>query len=175
MTEPEPDTAADTGADTAASLAALQAKLSVLDGLDDFDELHGPTYWPALTADDAEAEWESLRRWVEAFRSRFPHATKLPDCWYCHADLVEALAALRDHERASFSSTAPPTAAVEWHRAFRDMESRMECWIKRFTCVVSGRGHEPPPAPAEPDAAWAEFVRADIDRRRTRQIELALD
>jgi hypothetical protein len=160
--------------DELTGVAALQARLGVMDGLDDFDEMRGPTYWPTLPADEAEAEWDSLRRWVEGFRSRFPHAVKIPDCWFMHGDLAEALSALRDHERASFSSTAPPTAAVEWHRACREMEVRMEGWIKRFTCTIPGRGHEPAAVSDPPPAGWDEFVRSDVSTRSARQIAVAL-
>jgi hypothetical protein len=128
-----------------------------------------------MPADEAKAEWESLRGWVENFRSRFPHSVKIPNCWYLHSDLVEALSALRDYERSSFSSTAPPTAAVEWHRAFRDMESRMEGWIKRFTCTVPGRGHTPAPVNDLPPEGWDDFVRDDAAARRARQIAVALN
>jgi hypothetical protein len=158
----------------AANLAALQARLSVFDGPDDFDEMRGPLYWPTMPADEAESEWDSLRHWTGDFRARFPHAVKIPDCWYQHSDLVEALSALRDHERASYSSTAPPTAAIEWHRAFRDIETRMEAWIKRFTCTVPGRGHQPTPVNEAPPEGWNDFVHADISARRSRQIAVAL-
>lgn len=59
---------------------------------------------------------------------------RLPPCWYRHNDLVEALSTLRDHERISYSDTAPPTAAVAWHSAFRDIETRLRGWIAELRC-----------------------------------------
>jgi hypothetical protein len=163
MTSPEPD-----------PLSNLVQRLG-MDGLDDFDEIASPLFWPTLSASDAEAEWESLRLWVERFRRRFPHATKIPDCWYKHGDLVEALSALRDHERASYSSTAPPTAALEWHRAFRDIENRYESWIRRFKCQGDpARSHQHSEPDERPPTDWAEFVRRDVAARNELQIHAAL-
>jgi hypothetical protein len=150
----------------AAQLVALAKGLrNDLD--DDSGELPHPIHWPSLTAEEARQEWDELRRWVRQLRARFPNITRLPECWWQHNDLVEILAALRDYERACFSPTAPATAAVEWQRALRDMEIRMEIWIKRFTCTVPGRGHTTPDYVADiaPDG-WAESVRCDVNRRR---------
>jgi hypothetical protein len=158
------------GGDRLSSLDRLAAQLS-MEGTDDFDEMASPFFWPGLAA----PEWESLRLWVERFRARFPHATRIPDCWYHHVDLVEALSALRDHERASYSSTAPPTAGVEWHRAFRDMESRYEAWIKRFKCQGEpGRPHLRAAVDERPREDWADFVQLDTHLRADRQIKAAM-
>jgi hypothetical protein len=138
---------------------------------DDDHALPHPIHWPSLTAEEAEHEWDELRHWVERLRARFPNLTRLPDCWWQHNDLVEVLAALRDYERASFSPTAPATAAVEWQRALRDMEIRIEIWIKRFTCTVPGRGHTfPDPIDVTPDG-WGEHVRRDVYRRRSHRAQ----
>jgi hypothetical protein len=157
----------DPGSDSpvVAALTELSARLAADGG--DFDEFEGPIYWPTREAGQAEFDWPSLAEWVERLRARFPHMTaRIPDCWYRHNDLVEALLALRDHERVSYAFTAPASAAVEWHRAFRDMEARWETWIKRFTCTVPGKGHEtldlrPHPLGREFD----EFVKTDLTRR----------
>ena len=153
----------------AAQLVALADGLRQEGLADDDDPLPHPVFWPALTADEAAAEWDDLRRWVHRLLARFPNAIRLPECWWRHNDLVEVLAALRDFERACFTPTSPATAAVEWQRALRDMENRMETWIKRFTCSVPGRGHEL--ATDVTDAApsgWVEFVNHDIDTRSQR-------
>ncbi len=106
---------------------------------------------------------------MHRLRARFPHLTaRIPDCWYRHNDLVEALLALRDHERACYTASSPASAAVEWHRAFRDMEARWDSWIKRFTCTVPGKGHPPPDlVRSNPDAEFAAFVKDDLARRAT--------
>ncbi len=148
-----------------AALHDLSTRLSADGG--DFDEFEGPIYWPTRDPDQVEFDWPSLAEWVNRLRARFPHMTaRIPDCWYRHNDLVEALLALRDHERVSYSSTAPASAAVEWHRAFRDMEGRWDNWIKRFTCTVPGKGHPPLDLAArEPDDDFVAFVKADLARR----------
>jgi len=154
-----------------AALTELSARLSADGG--DFDEFEGPVYWPTRDPEQAEFDWPSLAEWVHRLRARFPHMTaRLPDCWYRHNDLVEALLALRDHERISYSSTAPASAAVEWHRAFRDMEARWDAWIKRFTCTVPGKGHSPAEAdPPDSGMGFAEFTEADLVRRRLANAE----
>jgi hypothetical protein len=156
-----------TGAESpvVAALTELTSRLSSDGG--DFDEFEGPIYWPTRDREQAEFDWPALAAWVHRLRERFPHMTaRIPDCWYRHNDLVEALLALRDHERVSYSSTAPASAAVEWHRAFRDMESRWEAWVKRFTCTVPGRGHQDIDLGAgEQDSEFAAFVKADLARR----------
>lgn len=124
-----------------------------------------PIHWPSLTSQEAETEWDALRRWVEQLRVRFPNAVRLPECWWQHNDLVEILSALRDHERLCYapSSSAGP---VDWHRALRDAEARMDVWTKRFTCSVPGRGHDvPEPSDAKP-SGWEDFVTSDVNRRR---------
>ena len=125
-----------------------------------------PIAWPTLNAREIATEWHSLRTWVVQLRTRYPNAVRIPECWWRHNDLVEALSALRDYERACFRPAAPATAAVEWHRAFRDIEARMETWIKRFTCGIAGRGHDVPSIASDPPEDWAAFVEAD---RRTRK------
>jgi hypothetical protein len=151
----------------AAQLVALAHELRD-EGLADAADLPHPIFWPALAGEEAKQEWDTLRRWVDQLRARYPNLTRLPDCWWRHNDLVEVLAALRDFEGACFSATAPATAAVEWQRALRDMEVRMEIWIKRFACSVPGRGHDLPAHvdDAAPDG-WAEFVQREIDGRRS--------
>ena len=151
-----------------AALTELTSRLSA-DGAD-FDEFEGPIYWSTQDPEQAEFDWPSLAEWVNRLRARFPHLTaRIPDCWYRHNDLVEALLALRDHERVSYAATAPASAAVEWHRAFRDMEARWDTWIKRFACTVPGKGHPPLDAEIwEPDEEFAEFVKADLAGRANR-------
>jgi hypothetical protein len=126
-----------------------------------------PVYWPALSPEEAQGEWAALRQWVALLDTRYPNAFRLPECWWRHNDFVEVLAALRDCERACFASTASATGPIEWQRALRDMEIRIEIWTKRLTCTVLGRGHEPiaweqvDPAPL----GWEEFVGDDVARR----------
>lgn len=155
---------------TRAPADALQSLADMLG--DDWDEITAPVHWPSLSGEEAPAEWDALRRWVTRLRVRYPNQVRLPDCWWQHSDLVEALAALRDHERASYAATAPPTGAVEWHRALRDITALTDAWTKRFSCTVTDRGHQPPTVTdAEPDG-WHDWVRADATRRSTQAQEV---
>ena len=88
----------------------------------------------------------------------------VPDCWWRHNEHVEALAALRDHERASFSDMAPATAPVDWFRAFRDITALLRGWTGLSGC---GGTHTSLPAAYRPDdeEAFAEYVRADVEAR----------
>jgi hypothetical protein len=136
-----------------------------------FANLEGPLLWPALSATEASEEWPSLRAWVEQLVHRFSiPAQVVPPCWFRHNALVEGLAALRDHHRSSFSASAAPTAAVDWHRAFRDIEQRLAGWASLTQC--SERHHQPDtPRIITPDTdAWDRFIRDDADHRRATAI-----
>ena len=128
---------------------------------------------PAIEPFEVQAEWAGLREWVTRLRQRFPNLTRVPDCWWQHNDLVEILAALRDAERACYYDKADATAPVEWHRALRDMENRMDTWIKRLTCGVPGRGHDQSVSCVDvtPPAGWDEFIRQDVTRREARTFD----
>jgi hypothetical protein len=126
----------------------------------------GPVHWPRLTADDAAEEWVTLRIWVNQLLDRYPSIIRLPDCWWMHNDFVEALSALRDSERASFGRRAPLAGPMDWQRALRDVEIRLETWMKRLTCSVPGRGHSVPGV----GSAWTNHVEADVARRRAREV-----
>ena len=130
-----------------------------------------PVHWPSLGADEAVEEWDRLRTWVEDLFARYPNGVRLPKCWWRHWDIVEILQALRDHERASFCTSAPATAAVDWQRAMFDVEHRLELWIKRLPCAVPGRGHPPATVDPTPPAGWAEFVDVDVQRRRAEELD----
>lgn len=132
----------------------------------DLPDIPAPTHWPALPADDTADAWRDLRRWVEALQERFglDHHV-LPGCWWRHNRHVEALAALRDHERASYSPTAPATAPVEWIRALRDITTVLAGWTSDTGCAT---GHHPEPGylRAGSDTDFAAHVEADVRRRR---------
>jgi hypothetical protein len=83
---------------------------------------------------------------------------------------VEALSALRDHERSSFAGTAPATAPVDWFRALRDVTAMLRSWSGDLSC---GAVHQDPPSRSSPPAAaeWNRFIRADVDRRHEQEVE----
>lgn len=91
-----------------------------------FGQLAGPVHWPSLTDAERLQAFADLREWVGQLVARFGIEVRvIPPCWHQHNGMVEALSALRDHERASYSETASPAAAVDWFRALRDVEARL--------------------------------------------------
>lgn len=149
--------------------AAIEALFGA-DGPPDFDDIDGPLCWPKVPAAEAAEAWEELRRWVEQLLERFSHLDHhaIPMCWWRHNGHVEALVALRDHERMCYFDSSPPTAGVEWHRAFRDIEARLREWTSTLAC---GSAHDPRPRPdrVTDPREWEEFVAADTHRRAEAQ------
>jgi hypothetical protein len=91
-----------------------------------FGQLAGPVHWPSLSSDEAAHALADLRVWVDQLVDRFAIEVRvIPPCWLQHNGMVEALTALRDHERASYADTASSTAAVDWFRALREIEARL--------------------------------------------------
>lgn len=142
---------------------------------EEWDEIPGATHWPRLRAAEATGEWIELRAWVEELLERFAHLDHhvVPYCWWRHNEHVEVLVALRDHERASFSSIAPATAPTDWFRALRDLSGMLRSFTAELAC---GASHQEAPVRARggADEAWEGFVLADVDRRDAREIAAAL-
>jgi hypothetical protein len=151
------------------------AKLFETDGVLGLDEITGPIHWPDLSAEEAAQEWPALRTWVERLTARFSHLDHhvIPRCWFLHNGHVETLSALRDQERVNYGETAPGTAGVDWHRAFRDVEARLREWTAQLPC---GATHEPRTRQAHPTTSgqWDAFVKADVECRSRRAIDDAL-
>ena len=169
MTEriPEGSTPADYESDEASEgqrVAAL-AKLYEAEVPIDLDEIDGPMYWPDLPPGAAHEEWTALRTWVEQLVVRFGHLDHhvIPRCWFRHNGHVEALVALRDQERVNYSDTAPGSAAVDWHRAFRDIEARLREWTGQLACGATHevRTHQVRSVDSE---VWRQFVNDDVAR-----------
>ena len=172
---PGGDRAGDRDAHPAGDRLSALAKLFQTDELLDIDEISGPLHWPNLAADEAAREWPSLRSWVERLMERFSHLDHhvIPHCWFLHNGHVEALAALRDQERINYGETAPGTAGVDWHRAFRDVEARLREWTAQLAC---GATHEPRTRQGHPTTSgeWVVFIEDDVERRSRRAIDDAL-
>lgn len=151
------------------------AQLLEDDGLLDLDEMTGPIHWPDLSANEAAQEWPALRNWVDDLTARFSHLDHhvIPRCWFLHNGHVEALSALRDQERINYGEMSPGTAGVDWHRAFRDVESRLREWTAELAC---GAKHVPRTRQIDMTTAgqWGAFVEEDIERRSRRAIDGAL-
>ena len=102
-----------------------------------FGQLVGPVHWPSLTETERVQAFGDLRERVEQLVDRFAIEIRvIPPCWYRHNGMVEALSALRDHERMSFSEHGSPTGAVDWFRAFREVELRLMDLAARTQCSV---------------------------------------
>jgi hypothetical protein len=113
-----------------------------------FGQLVGPVQLPSLTAIEHEQVMEQLREWVAALVVRFDiDARVIPPCWEHHNGMVEALSALRDHERDCYADNAPPSAAVDWLRAFREIEARLIELASLTNCTA--REHR------QPTTCWA--------------------
>lgn len=177
----DPDAVADPGDDYEDDEAddeagrRLLAQLYGQDGPPDLEALAGPTRWPEIPAVDIAAELGELRGWVEELLERFPHLdhTVIPACWWRHNGHVEALQALRDHERVSYADSSPATAGVDWHRAFLLIEARLREWTGWSGCAS---GHkEPIPQLRRLDAGeWENHIRQQVERRQRREIDSAL-
>jgi hypothetical protein len=138
----------------------------------DLDEMPGATHWPEVLPVESAAQWEELRAWVEQLQERFSQLDHhvVPRCWWRHNEHVEALSALRDHERSSFAATAPATAPVEWFRALRDVTALLRSWTGDLSC---GATHQDSPTCTSPLAVteWERFVQADVERRNAQEVD----
>jgi len=157
--------------------AADQLREIIGDTYDDgFTDIPAPTHWGSLPSTCSAASWEELRNWVEALQGRFAHLDHhvIPCCWWRHNEHVEALVALKDHERASFSETAPATAPVEWFRALRDISALLKAWSAELGC---GAAHQDPPVAlkAVDREQWDRHVTEDVRRRHEAEINQAAD
>jgi hypothetical protein len=102
-----------------------------------FGQLDGPVHFPSLTERERERALAQLRVWVQLLVQRFGIEPRvIPPCWEQHNGMVEALLALRDHERACYADSASPTAAVEWFRAFREVEMRLTELAGQTQCSI---------------------------------------
>jgi hypothetical protein len=135
-------------------------------GIPALDDIPSATHWPSLPTARAAGEWRSLRAWVDKLQARFAHLDHhvIPSCWWRHNEHVEALAALRDHERVSYLPTSPATAPVEWMRALRDIASLLRAWTAEYPCGASHQ--EPPSRLRQPQTdGWDKHVTDDVASR----------
>jgi hypothetical protein len=141
------------------------------DGPPDLDTIAAPLFWPSIPATDISAEWAALRAWVEALVARYPHLDHhvIPRCWWQHPGHVEALQALRDHERVSFAPSAAATAATDWQWRLALIEGRLREWTAHAGCSSSHR--EPATGLTQPDPTlWDAMIAADEHDRSAREI-----
>jgi hypothetical protein len=109
--------------------------------------------WYTLDDEDAAAEWESLRLWVEWVTVRYNiPVSVVPTCWYQHGALVEELAALRTVHRAAFHTTDAGYGPITWHERLAIAQPR----LSRAYGGGCNNGHQPtkPRTWPEPGAEW---------------------
>ena len=140
--------------------------LSELDGADDLN-IPPPTFWPDIPLADLRTEWISLREWVENLVRRYPHLDHhvIPSCWYLHNGHVEALAALRDHERISFAESSPASSPSQWQWTFAQIEMRLREWTAHAGCLSV---HRPTTVQLRPidNEEWESFLAQELAARR---------
>lgn len=114
-----------------------------------FGQMEGPVHLPSLSPQERARALVELLGWARTLVQRFGIEPRvLPPCWEQHNGMVEALLALRDHERACYAESASPTAAVDWLRALREIEIRLADLAAQTQCTV----HEHRPTPVQ---EWA--------------------
>jgi hypothetical protein len=150
-------------------------RLFAADGPSDFEDeeqFQAPVFWPEVSAADIGDTFAALRRWVELLVERFEHIDHrvIPPCWWRHPGHVEALQALRDHERGSFADSAPPQAASAWQRELQFTEARLRDWTAYYGCDQTN--HKVPNRPPRlvDEHGWDLMIEADQLRRREREV-----
>lgn len=140
-----------------------------------------PVNWNLLTADEAEAEWLELNRWVDWLRRTYGlPASVIPPFWYRHPELLWELSALHLHWLSAYDTEQDGSAPLGWHRDFVDARQRLRDWVAasgtrldrdRRTRQTAWPGEEP----AEPvedtfiahrDQDFVQFVLDDVAARR---------
>lgn len=89
-----------------------------------------PVNWYLLRADELEAEWYALNRWVETLRRTYGlPASVIPPFWHRHGELVWELSALHLHWLCAYHPDQDGSAAFGWHRDFADARQRLREWV----------------------------------------------
>lgn len=113
---------------------------------------------------------------MEQFVDRFAVDTRtIPPCWYRHNAMVEALAALRDHERGSYGDSTAKTTGVDWLRAVRDIESFLRESASRTGCTAAEHRPDARARWSVDESEWAEFIGHDEAQRSAILREARLD
>jgi hypothetical protein len=153
--------------------ASALGRLFAADGPPDLEEglFAGPLYWPAIPAADIDREFRDLRAWVQELLERFEHLDHkaIPPCWWLHNGHVEALQALRDHERMSYAESSPGQAATSWHRELQFVEARLREWTAYYGCARDHRPASRQPRLIDEDA-WEAHLQAERRRRQDREL-----
>lgn len=143
-----------------------------------------PVNWNLLSADDLEAEWLELNRWVEWLRITYGlPASVIPPFWHHHSELVWELSALHLHWLCAYDPEQNGSAPLGWHRDFVDARQRLRDWVSasgtrldrdRATRQTRWPGEEPI-VPIEDVVIqdrvenFVEFVLAEVTKRRNQE------
>lgn len=158
-------------------------------GEDSFDapsEPPHPVNWNLLSADDLEAEWLELNRWVDWLRKTYGlPASVIPPFWHHHPELVWELSALHLHWLCAYDPEQNGSAPLGWHRDFVDARQRLRDWVAasgtrldrdRPTRQTTWPGEEPAPQVEDiviedRDDEFTDFVLAEVNVRRAQEDE----
>ncbi|WP_243729222.1 hypothetical protein [Nesterenkonia sphaerica] len=152
----------------------------------DLPEPPHPINWNLLSADDLEAEWLELNKWVHWLRRTYGlPASVVPPFWHHHPELVWELSALHLHWLGAYDPEQNASAPIGWHRDFADARARLREWVAasgtrldrdRPTRQTSWPGEDPAP-PVEDltiedrESEFVDFVMAQVAERRRAEDE----
>lgn len=146
-----------------------------------FPEPPHPINWNLLTADEAEAEWLELNRWVDWLRRTYGlPASVIPPFWYRHRELLWELSALHLHWLCAYDREQNGSAPLGWHRDFADARLRLRDWVAASGTRLdrdrpTRQTNWPGEGTADPvedvvipdrDEDFVEWVRADVAARQ---------
>ncbi|WP_420734274.1 hypothetical protein [Brevibacterium luteolum] len=147
----------------------------------DLPEPPKPINWNLLSADDLEAEWLELNKWVHWLRRTYGlPASVIPPFWHHHPELVWELSALHLHWLGAYDPEQNASAPIGWHRDFADARARLREWVAasgtrldrdRPTRQTSWPGEDPAPTVEDltiedRESEFVDFVRAEVAQRR---------
>lgn len=145
-----------------------------------------PVNWNLLTADDAEAEWLELNKWVNWLRRTYGlGASVLPPFWHRHPELVWELSALHLHWLCAYDPEQNASAPLGWHRDFAEARQRLRDWVAasgtrldrdRPTRQTAWPGEDPAESVEDiiipnRDQDFVDWVHADVAARRQAEDE----
>jgi hypothetical protein len=150
------------------------------------EEPPGPINWNVLDAEQAEAEWRDLDRFVLWLKTSFGLSPAIvPPYWHRHDELIWELSALHLHFLACFDEVASPSAPIVWMRDFAEARHRLREWVSICGTRLdrdrpTRQSFWPGEAVGAPSgeveirnraADFEDFVRDDVlQRRRTQAI-----
>ena len=148
------------------------------------DDPPGPINWNLLDAEQADAEWRDLDRFVLWLKTAFGLSPAVvPPYWHRHDELIWELSALHLHFLACYDDIASPSSPIAWMREFAEARHRLREWVSTCgTRIDRDRPTRQSTWPGEYTEAsgvevviedraadFEEFVRSDVLRRRRAQ------